>query len=325
MRVRWVRMGLAGVLVAAGMLGAAELSAQEKTVGLSLPESKNPFYVAMEKAIVARLQERGVRVKSVIADGDINRQVNGINDLIAARVNALLVSPADLRGPAPAIKAANEAGIPVFLVARKLAPEFDNLWKAFVGVDLQHAGRIKGEWVVNNLPGGKVAMLLGPPGAFVTLEQSTGFKQAIEKAGKTAQFPIVFQQASQQTREIGLKLAEDILTAHPDIRVIYAGNDDLALGAVQAVKAAGKLPQVKVLGLNASPPAAASVAKGEMAMTVALSPTKWGQSAADLAADYVLTGKLPATKETIYGDPELVDQKNAINFVPPALRKDFGL
>ena len=138
------------------------------------------------------------------------------------------------------------------MVARTLDKRFSGLWKTFIGIHFDEVGRAKGEWVVKHTKPGPVAMLLGPAGALVMVEQEKSFRQAIEPAG----YKVMFAQNSTQTRENGLKLSEDALVANPDLVAIYASNDDLALGAAEAVKAAGRLGQVAVIGLNGSPAAA---------------------------------------------------------------------
>ena len=125
------------------------------------------------------------------------------------------------------------------MVARTLDKRFGSVWKTFVGIHFDEVGKAKGEWVVRNTKPGKVAMLLGPAGALVMVEQEKSFRAAIEPAG----YKVAFAQNSTQTRENGLKLTEDALVANPDLVAIYASNDDLALGATQAVKAAGASAQ----------------------------------------------------------------------------------
>lgn len=151
------------------------------------------------------------------------------------------------------------------------------------------------------------------------VEQEKFFRQTIEPAG----YKVVFAQNSTQTRENGLKLAEDALVANPDLVAIYASNDDLALGASQAVKTAGKSTQVKVIGLNGSPPALAAVHKGDMAATVLLDPVGWGKTAANTVADFLLNKNEPAPFVTF--DFRMVDKADAFELIPPALRERLGV
>jgi ribose transport system substrate-binding protein len=253
-----------------------------------------------------------------MANADANEQVSQINDLIAAKVDAILVSPMNTEGPAPAIQKAHEAGIPIFMVARTLDQKYKNLWKSYVGFDYQKVGQQKGQWVVQNLKPGKIAMLNGPAGALVSVNKEKGFREVVEKAG----FQIVWAQNSVQTRENGIKLAEDALVANRDLVAIYAMNDDLALGAAQAVKAGGH--KVATLGMNGAPTALASVHNGDMSMTILLDPVGWGRQSAQMVADFLQKGKQPGEFVEPF-TPEVVTQANAYDKIPPPLRERLGV
>ena len=311
----------AAMVLAAGLASLTPVQSQDKKfrVGISLPEAQNPFYVALGRSAVAQFKERGIDATLLSANADVNEQINNINDLVASKVDAILLSPLDTEGPASAVINASKAGIPVFMVARTLDKRFGNIWKTFVGIHFDAIGKAKGDWLVKNSKPGKVAMLLGPAGALVMVEQEKFFRSAIEPAG----YKVVFAQNSTQTRENGLKLAEDALVANPDLVAIYASNDDLALGASQAVKSAGKSAQVAVIGLNGSPPALAAVHKGEMAATVLLDPVGWGRTAANTVADFLQNKKEPAPFVTF--DFRMVDKADAFDLIPPPLRERLGV
>lgn len=317
---RSILAGAAALALAAVMGLAAEAADKKLKIGVSLPEAQNPFYVAMGKSIVATLDKRGIEAILLSANADVNEQVSNIQDLIAAKVDAILMSPLDLEGPAPAVQAAHAAGIPIFMIARRLDDKYKNLWKGFIGFDLSEVGALKGEWVVKNLKPGKLAMLLGPAGSLFAVEQERGFRRVVEPKG----FKVAWAQNSTQTRENGLKLAEDALVAHPDVIAIYGSNDDMALGAAQAVKAAGLKGKVHVLGTNGSPPALAAVHREDMAATVLLDPVSWGRQGADVTADFVQKGISPASQNVMLKS-ELVTPDNAFDKIPPPLREKLGV
>lgn len=294
--------------------------AQAKTfkVGVSLPESLNPFYIAMSKSIAKTFKDNGMEVNLLLANSDVNEQVSQINDLVAAKVDAILVSPLNTEGPAPALVKAHEAGIPIFMIARTLDQKYKNIWKSYVGFDYYKVGQQKGKWVVDNLKPGKVAMLLGPAGALVSVNLEKGFRDTVEKAG----FNVVWAQNSVQTREIGIKMAEDALVANRDIVALYAMNDDLALGAAQAVKAGGH--KVATLGMNGAPPALAAVHNGDMSMTILLDPVGWGKQGAQMVADYLTKKQEPSAFVEPF-TPEVVTQANAYSKIPEPLREKLGV
>jgi ABC-type sugar transport system substrate-binding protein len=308
----------AGMVMAAGLVSDG-LAQDRKRVGVSLPEAQNPFYVALGRSIVATFKDRGIDATLLSANADLNEQVNSINDLVASKVDAILLSPIDTEGPAPAVLRAHQAGIPIFFVARALDKRFGNIAKTFIGIHFDQIGRAKGQWVVANTKPGKVAMLLGPAGALVMVEQEKYFRQVIEPAG----YKVVFAQHSVQTRENGLKLTEDALVANRDMVAIYASNDDLALGAAQAVKTAGLMGKIAVIGLNGTPPALAAVHKGEMAATVLLDPIGWGKTAAETVADFLQKGKQPEPFVTFQF--RMVGQADAYDLIPPPLRERLGV
>ncbi|MDP9896835.1 ribose transport system substrate-binding protein [Variovorax boronicumulans] len=300
---------------------AVPVSAQTKPlrVGISSPESNNPFHVALARSIAATLKERGIEPLLLSANADVAAQVNNIGDLVAAKVDAILVAPLDEEGAVQAVQRAKAAGIPVFMYARALDQKYSDLWLSFVGMDAVAVGTAKGQWLVANASPGKVAMLTGPAGAAPMLEQERGFRKVIESKG----FKVVFAQPSQQTRERGIKLAEDALVAHRDLVAIYASNDDLALGAAQAVKSAGLKGKVLTMGLNGSPTALAAVHSGDMAATVLLDPVAWGKTAANTVADYLQNKQTPP--RFIPMQHRTVGQSEAFDLIPPALREKLGV
>jgi ABC-type sugar transport system substrate-binding protein len=313
-------MAAFGVFALAQVAAPVGALAQAKAfkVGVSLPETQNPFYVLLGNSIVKTFKDNGLDVTLLAANSDVNEQVSQINDLTAAKVDAILVSPLNTEGPAPAIQKAHDAGIPVFMIARTLDPKYKALWKSYVGFDYYNVGVQKGQWVVDNLKPGKIAMLLGPAGAFVSVNLEKGFREVVEKAG----FTVAWAQNSVQTRENGLKLAEDALVANKDLVAIYAMNDNLALGAAQAIKASGQ--KVATLGMNGEPTALAAIYNGDMSMTILLDPVGWGRQGAQMVADYLIKKQEPSAFVEPF-TPEVVSQANAYDKIPPPLRDKLGI
>jgi len=305
-------------LTQGGMSDPALAQAKQFKVGVSLPETQNPFYVAMGNSIVKTFKDNGMDVRLLAANSDVNEQVSQINDLIASKVDAILVSPLNTEGPAPAIQKAFDAGIPIFMIARTLDDKYKKLWKTYVGFDYYKVGQMKGKWAVDNLKPGKVAMLNGPAGALVSVNMEKGFREQVEKAG----FNVVWAQNSVQTRENGLKLAEDALVANRDLVAIYAMNDDMALGASQAVKAGGQ--KIATLGMNGAPSALAAVHNGDLSMTILLDPVGWGKSAAQMVSDFLVKKQDPTAFVEPF-TPEVVTQLNAYEKIPVPLREKLGV
>ncbi len=275
--------------------------AQKTTIGVSLPQDDNPFYIAMLRGIRSRAQELGMDVVTVSSQEDKARQINGVQDLLARGVKGILISPIDATGVNAAYDAAARAGIPIISVARGSTSPNQTL---HVAMDEKQIGRDIGGRIAREIGKGKVALIAGPPGAPTFKNLTDGIKESFATHGGIA---VAFEQYGALTRERGLKLAEDALTANPDLAAIYAANDDVALGASQAVVAAGRKGKVFVTGMNGIPPALRAVKDGSLGLTVELNPVTWGRLGVDMLADY-LKGK--KYDQRVFIRHELVDASN---------------
>lgn len=287
-----------------GALAASTAAAQPKpkVIGVSLASDLNPFYIAMKRGIEERAKELGVNVVFVTANEDVTRQVDGIQDLVARKVDGILVSPIDSGAVASAYDAAGKAGIPVISVARHATSPAQS---AYVSMDEPRIGSDIGNWIAQRIGGkGKIAMITGPAGAATFRAIAGGMDTALKAyPGIT----VVYRKDAALTREMGLKLAEDALVAHPDLAAIYTANDEIALGAAQAVSAAGKKGQIVITGMNGVPPALNAVKSGALGLTVELNPVGWGKLGMDTMVNY-LKGVKPSG--TVAVPHLLVDQRN---------------
>jgi ABC-type sugar transport system substrate-binding protein len=280
-------------LVAAALLLPAALvpapaSAQDKiTIGVSLAQDDNPFYIAMLRGIRARAQELGWEVATVSANEDKVKQINGVQDLVARGVKGVLISPIDAVGVNAAYDAAKAANVPIVSVARGSTSPNQTL---HVAMDEKQIGRDIAEWTAKAIGGeGKVAILLGPSGAPTFRNLGDGYTEVMAKH-PTVQ--IAFKSDGPLTRERGVKQAEDALVATPDLKAIYTANDDVALGAMQAVLAAGRADKTIVTGMNGVPPALRAIKDGKLAMTIELNPVLWGRLGVDVLAQYLKGDKV---------------------------------
>ena len=266
----------------------APASAQQKTtIGVSLAQDDNPFYIAMLRGIRARAQELGWDVATVSANEDKLKQINGVQDLIARGVKGILISPIDAVGVNAAYDAAAAAKIPIVSVARGSASPNQTI---HVAMDEKQIGRDIAEWTAQKLGGkGKVALLMGPSGAPTFKNLGDGYSEVM---AKYPGIQIVFRSDGPLTRERGVKQAEDVLVANPDLAAIYTANDDVALGAMQAVNAANRKGKTLVTGMNGVPPALRAVKEENLAMTVELNPVEWGRLGVDVLATYLKGDKV---------------------------------
>jgi ribose transport system substrate-binding protein len=279
---------VAAALLLLPALAPVPAAAQQKiTIGVSLAQDDNPFYIAMLRGIRARAQELGWEVATVSANEDKVKQINGVQDLVARGVKGVLISPIDAVGVNAAYDAAKAANVPIISVARGSSSPNQTL---HVAMDEKQIGRDIAEWTAKAIGHeGKVAMLLGPSGAPTFRNLAEGYTEVTAKHPK---IQIAFRTDGPLTRERGVKNAEDALVANPDLKAIYTANDDVALGAMQAVLAANRAGKTLVTGMNGVPPALRAVKDGNLAMTVELNPVLWGRLGVDVLAQYLKGDKV---------------------------------
>jgi ribose transport system substrate-binding protein len=308
LKLRPVALALALLAPAFGF-GASQAPAQDKiTIGVSLAQDDNPFYIVMLKGIRARTAELGWEVATVSANEDKVKQINGVQDLVARGVKGILISPIDAVGVNAAYDAAKAGNIPIVSVARGSTSPNQTI---HVAMDEKQIGRDIAEWTAKTIGGqGKVAMLLGPSGAPTFRNLADGYTEVMAKYPK---IEIAFRTDGPLTRERGVKQAEDALVANPDLKAIYCANDDVALGAMQAVIAAGKADQTIVTGMNGVPPALKAVKDGKLAMTVELNPFLWGRLGVDVLATYLKGDKV---EPKVFIKHVLVDKTNIDEKLP---------
>lgn len=301
---RFLTTTAAAVLLAA----TAFTGAKAGNIGVALASDTNPFYIAMLKGMEARAKELGHTISVVNAEEDIAKQLNGINDLIAKKVDGILISPIDARALCSAYTAAKNAGIPMMSIARGSACPDQLL---HISVDEIKIGGEIAAWTAKKIGNkGKVAVLAGPAGAQAFINFAKGYT---DEMAKHKDIQIVFRHEMLLTRENGLKYAEDALVAHPDLKAIYGANDEIGMGAAQAVVASGMKGKVVVTGMNGIPPARFAVKRGDMGLTVALNPVAWGQLGIN-TMDAQLKGKKFDKK--VYIGHVLVDSSNVDKFLP---------
>jgi ribose transport system substrate-binding protein len=307
--MRVLRPAVVAAAVLAYGLSALPSQAQQKTtIGVSLAQDDNPFYIAMLRGIRDRAQELGWDVVTVSANEDKAKQISGVQDLIARGVKGILISPIDAVGVNAAYDAAKAANVPIISVARGSTSPNQTL---HVAMDEKQIGRDIAEWTAKAIGDeGKVAMLTGPSGVPTFRNLADGYTEVMAKFPK---IQIAFRSDGPLTRERGLKQAEDVMVANPDLKAIYAANDDVALGAMQAVIAAGRTDKTIVTGMNGVPPALRGIKDGTLAMTVELNPVQWGRLGVDTLAAYLKGEKV---EPRVFIRHNIIDKTNIDQKLP---------
>ena len=262
-------------------------AAKDLKIGLSLSTLNNPFFVSVRDG--AQKEADKVGAKLIISDArdDAATQSNNISDFIQQGVDIILVNPVDSDAISTSVSAANEAGIPVIALDRN--SEGGKLL-SLVASDNVKGGEMAADYIVEKVgKGAQVAQLEGIPGASATNERGKGFKNVADKDLK-----VVTSQSAEFDRAKGLTVMENIIQANPDIKGVFCQNDEMALGALEAISNVGKKDQIVVVGFDGTEGAIASVKEGKLDATVAQQPDKIGELGVKAAVDYFAGEKIPA-------------------------------
>lgn len=236
---------------------------------------------------------------------DIEGQIRILEAQISAKVDAIAVAPSQADQVQPTLQKAVDAGIPVVLIDTNI-PGF-KAKSAFVGTDNTEGGRLAGEYIAKQLKNsGDVAIIRGAAGDPVHNQREEGAKKALESAG----LKIVATQPADSDRAKGQSAAENLLTAHPTLKAIFATNDEMALGAAQAAQAAGK--KLIIVGFDASPDGLKGVQSGQISASVAQFPKNIGKLGTITAAKVARGEKVEANVNT---GVDLVTKENLSKFM----------
>ncbi|WP_322510561.1 ribose ABC transporter substrate-binding protein RbsB [Chloroflexus sp.] len=262
----------------------------EITIGLVISTLNNPFFVTLRDGAQRAADAAGVKLTIVDAQDDSAKMIAGIEDLITKKVNALIINPTDSDAVVPAIQKANEAGIPVFTVDRGAN---GGTVVSHIASDNVAGGRMAAEFLCKALGGkGKVVELQGIAGTSAARDRGQGFNEYMSTSCQGVE--IVAQQTADFNRDRGLRVFENILQAQPEINGVFAHNDEMILGAIQAAEAAGRSGIIFV-GFDAIDDATKAVQEGKLAATVAQQPALMGQTAVETVVKYLKGDKVDAS------------------------------
>jgi len=260
----------------------AATEAKTITIGFAVSTLANPFFVTMKEAGEQKAAELGVKLVTLDAQDNNEKQTSQIEDLISQKVDLLIINPIDSDAVVNAVKEANDAGIPVITVTR---PSKGGTVIQHLDIDNKEAGKLDAEELVKELDGkGKVAVLEGIAGAPSAQDRQSGFMDYIKAY---PDIKVVSSLTANYSREEGAKVMEDVLQANPELDAVYAHNDEMALGAVRSIIAANRLDKIKVFGIDATDDAIAAIKNGEMAATVKQQPALEMSMAVQAAVDYL--------------------------------------
>ncbi len=264
-------------------------------MALILKTLNNPYFIKMEEAAKRTAEKYNIElmVQAPEREIDVERQITITENFIEMGVDVIAIAPSGSKEIIPAIKKANKAGIPVIIVDTRIDEEEAKRQGAeyvtFIGSDNYEGGRIAGKYVAERLNGkGEVAILEGIPGHETADQRKRGF---VDEISKYPGIKIVASQPANWEMAMAFDVTQNILTAHPELDAIFACNDMMALGALQAVQQARKLGQIVIVGFDAIEDAVNEIKAGRLDASVAQFPDEMGEKAVEVAYQIIKARK----------------------------------
>ena len=268
-----------------GLSGCNQTSEKKHSnkIAVVISTLNNPWFVVLGESAAARARELGYEAQIFDSQNNSAKEAEHFDNIIAMGYDAILFNPTDADGSVQNVKRAKEAGIPTFCMDREInsrdAATTQLLSDSFTGcVKL-------GQYFVRQMnKKGNYVEILGLVGDNNTWNRSKGFHSVVDEF---SELKMVAQQSADFDRNKAMDVMETIMQANPDIDAVFCGNDAMALGAYQAVLAAGKADKVKIFGFDGSDDAINGIAEGKIAATVMQFPVLMSRTSADLADEYI--------------------------------------
>ena len=291
---RTLRSSIGSVTVSAlalglGMASGGSASAAGLLIGFSQATLQSPFYVQLKTGAEAAAKASGDTLVVLDANGDVNKQNNDIQDLITRGVKVLIINPVNPDAVAPALSAASDAHIPVMTVDRAIHGDV----ATYVGRDNERMGQIVGQVVAERLkqagPGAKIIEIQGDAGGTVMAARRDGFNKVVQAAGDK----VVMGPYAEYVRSNAVTAMQDLLQSNPDVKAIYAHNDDMALGALQVLRENNR-KDVLVAGVDGLSEAVNDIASGDQYVATASNdPIRLGAVTIETAQKIAAGQKMP--------------------------------
>ena len=311
MKTNWLKLALAVLISTAAILFPQTSSAQsapKEKIAVVVSTLNNPWFVVLGETAKARAIELGYDATIFDSQNDTAKEASHFENIIASGYKAILFNPTDANGSVANVQKAKAAGIPVFCIDREI-----NATNAATSQMLSdsYSGCVKlGQFFVKTVgKEGEYAEMLGIVGDNNTWNRSKGFHSVVDRYTNLV---MVAQQSGEFDRAKGLEVMESILQAHPNIKAVFCGNDAMAMGAYQALVAAGKADAVKVFGFDGADDVVKSIAEGKIVATGMQFPKTMARKSAEFADEYI-KGKRDFPQK-VPVPVELVTQENVSKF-----------
>ncbi|MGH7941555.1 MAG: substrate-binding domain-containing protein [Limisphaerales bacterium] len=286
---------------------ASAPTTKQITIGITYQDLQDEFIIRIQDAVRAEAKKLHVNLIESDGQGNAENQISQVQDFLAQNVDAIILNPYDKAGSAPAVNLAVQAHKPI-VVVNAIVSNLDKA-NAYVGSQDAEAGKIETQRMADVLHGkGNVVIIHGPNGHSAEVQRTEGIREIL---AKYPDIKVVGEQTANWNRAQALTLMENWLASGQKIDGVIAQNDEMALGALKAIDAAGKGGQIAVIGIDAIPDALKAVADGKMVGTVFQDANKQGRMAVDLAVDLV---KGKSVKHDNYIPFQLVTKTNVAEF-----------
>ncbi|MBU1319936.1 MAG: substrate-binding domain-containing protein [candidate division Zixibacteria bacterium] len=259
------------------------------TIGVSLLTRTHPFYQDLEAGLQEAADENGYKLIITTGEFDVAHQKDQLQDFTVRGVNAIIVSPCDSRSIGTSIKAANDAGIPVFTADIACLAEGVKV-VTHVASDNVAGGRLAAQAIIEAINGAGEVAIIDHPEVESVIQRVSGFEEEMSTAPEVK---IVARLSGHGVKDQAFRTAEDILQAHPHLKAIFGINDDTILGALAAIEKAGKVNEIKLVGFDAVPEARAAIAEGRIYADVIQKPREIGRKTIEAVKMYMSGETVP--------------------------------
>ncbi|AMW16761.1 ribose ABC transporter substrate-binding protein RbsB [Glaesserella parasuis] len=272
---------LTSLAIALGLAFSTSAMAKE-TIALAISTLDNPFFVTLKEGAEKKAKELGYNLVVLDSQNDPAKELSNVEDVTVRGATVLLINPTDSEAVGTAVAVANKKNIPVITLDR--GANKGNV-VSHIASDNVAGGKMAGDFIAEKVgKNAKVIQLEGIAGTSAARERGEGFKQAIE----ANQFELLASQPADFDRTKGLNVMENLLASHGSAKAVFAQNDEMALGALRAIRASGK--NILVVGFDGTDDAVKAVNGGQLAATIAQQPEKIGELGVEVA-DKVLKGE----------------------------------
>lgn len=304
---------LTATMVSAAMtpviVSAKDTDTKELSFAFCTNTLNNTFQSSMDEKFSELCEEAGISYTCLDPDYDLNTQLSQLSDVANSGYDAVFIIPVDSAGITSGLAEISEAGIPIFNVDTAVIEEdIDAFVTQFVGTNAFMAGQLVGEQMVKDYPDGADIAVLDFPSNESCVDRVNGFLEGLGE--NKDKFNIVAQQDGEAALDASLSLAEDIITANPDIEAFFCINDPSALGAAAAIKAANKTGEIGVYSIDASPDGKQALLDGEFTAVAAQVPLQIAEYSYEAAMKYI-EGETDLGEKKVYLDSHLVLEDEA--------------